>query len=198
MLFRSHWLKYWPGERALLGIVVIPAILAVLFLGLPFLDRGAERRPTRRPLTMGGFALVLLGLCGLGLASSSNDSRDPAIAKQLTVQREAVRAFMEAPFEPEESAGSLRTSKAALADPQVARGKKIFGDQSCDACHGPDGRGTETAPTLVGTVTKYPGDELARVLRKPTTKMSDGGMQALNDLADADLAALVAYVSGLK
>ena len=40
-----QWLKYWPGDRAVVGIFVIPTIVAVLFAALPFLDRGDERRP---------------------------------------------------------------------------------------------------------------------------------------------------------
>ena len=37
--------QYWPGARAVVGIFVIPTIVAVLFAALPFLDRGTERRP---------------------------------------------------------------------------------------------------------------------------------------------------------
>jgi ubiquinol-cytochrome c reductase cytochrome b subunit len=192
-----QWLKYWTGAKTVLGIVVIPVIIAALFIGLPFFDKGAERRPGRRPLTIGAFALVMLGLVGLGLASYAEDRRDPAVVSQLAAQRDAVRAYMDAPFEPEESPGSLRVSNTALADPIRARGKAIYEEQSCDACHGADGLGTTGAPTLAGIATKYPGDELARILKAPTARMVDGGMMPL-DLPDADLAALVAYVNSVR
>src|SRR5205823_12759877 len=64
-----QWLKDWPGGRALLGIVVIPAVLAALFAALPFIDRGGERRPWRRPFSVGAFAVVMLGLVALGVQS---------------------------------------------------------------------------------------------------------------------------------
>jgi ubiquinol-cytochrome c reductase cytochrome b subunit len=192
-----QWLKYWPGPSALVGIIIIPTLLAALFAGLPFIDRRGERRPWRRPLTIGGFAIVMLGLVALGVASHTQDQGDPAVARQLAVQRDAVRAFMSEPFQPEASAGSLKVENAALVDPQSAHGKEIFEAQSCDACHGADGHGTDSAPTLVGVAGKYPNGELVRVIKMPTAKMSDGGMQPL-DLPDQDLAALTAYVAGLK
>ena len=192
-----QWLKYWPGQRAIVGIVLIPTLVAALFAGLPFIDRSAERRPWRRPVTVGAFALVMLGLVGLGMASYAQDQRDPAIARQLEVQRDAVSAFMSLPFEPEESAGSLKVEKAALADPLSGRGKAIFEAQACDACHGPDGHGTDSAPSLVGVAGKYPNGGLTQVLKMPDAKMADGGMQP-SDLSDEELAALVAYVAGLK
>ena len=192
-----QWLKYWPGGRALIGIVIIPTSVAVLFCGLPFFDRRSERRPWRRPVSVGGFAIVLLGLLALGVASRREDARDPAVARQLVVQADAVGAFMVLPFEPEESAGSLKVARAALDSPQLARGKSLYEAQACDACHGTDGRGTDVAPSLVGVASKYPNGELTRVLKMPSAKMSEGGMQPL-DLADPDVAALVAYLEGVQ
>ena len=51
-----QWLKYWPADRAVVGIFVIPTIVAALFAALPFLDRGTERRPWRRPWSVGACA----------------------------------------------------------------------------------------------------------------------------------------------
>jgi len=192
-----QWLKYWPGTRALIGIVLIPAVLAILFAGLPFIDCGSERRPWRRPFSVGGFAVVMLALVALGVQSHVQDTRDPAIARQLAVQHDAVTAFMTAPFEPEVAAGSLKVENAALANPLMAHGKDVFAAQSCDACHGADARGTDSAPSLIGVAAKYPGDRLKSVLESPTAKMSDGGMQPL-DVPDPDVDALVAYLESLK
>jgi ubiquinol-cytochrome c reductase cytochrome b subunit len=192
-----QWLKYWEGSLAILGIVVIPGIVAFLFVGLPFLDRREERRPWRRPVTVGAFAAAMLALVGLGVASHVEDRRDPAIAAQLETQRDVVRAYMELPFVPEESPASLRTSNTALADPERARGKTIYEQQSCDACHGSDGLGTAGGPALTAAAAKYPGDELAAILRVPSLAMGEGGMTPL-DVSDAELAALVAYVASLR
>jgi mono/diheme cytochrome c family protein len=139
----------------------------------------------------------MLGLVALGIQSRLQDERDPAVAKQLAVQTDAVDAFMKEPFEPEVTAGTLKVEKAAFVDPVVAHGKDVFVAQACDACHGADARGSDSAPSLFGVAAKFPGEELARVLKTPSTKMADGGMQPL-DAPDPDVAALVAYLKGLK
>ena len=192
-----QWLKYWPGERAFIGIVLIPALLAGLFIGLPFLDRGVERRPWRRPVTLQMFALVLTGLVLLGVASYRDDRRDAAISKQLMVQHEAARAYMSEPFEPEPSAGSMKVANAALVDPVRGRGKAVFEAQSCDACHGADGLGTDVAPPLRNVGTKHPGAELAQILRTPTARMAENGMTPV-DIPDDDFKALMEFLTSIK
>jgi ubiquinol-cytochrome c reductase cytochrome b subunit len=195
-----QWLKYWEGNRAVIGILVIPSLIAGLFAALPFIDRSPERRPWRRPLTIGSFVALMLALVFLGMTSYAEDRRDPAVARQLDAQSDAMRAFMSEPFQPEESARSLRGTNAALAalaNPLISHGRTIFEAQSCDACHGADGHGTESGPSLVGAAGRHPNGELSRVIRTPTAKMADNGMQPL-DIPDDDLAALSAYVAGLK
>jgi mono/diheme cytochrome c family protein len=104
---------------------------------------------------------------------------------------------MRKPFEPELSSASLVAANAALADPVAAKGKAIFEAQSCNACHGDGGVGTSAAPALVGIAAKFPPDRVAELLKRPTTKMTGGGMPAI-DLPQDDLKALVAYLESLK
>jgi ubiquinol-cytochrome c reductase cytochrome b subunit len=106
-----EWLKYWPGSRALIGIVILPLIIVGLFVGLPFLDRRLERRPWKRPVAVGFFLLVFLSLVGLGVLSYRGDHRDPAIAKQLEWQREETEAFMA-----EKTSGGQTGSHAETTD----------------------------------------------------------------------------------
>ena len=100
-------------------------------------------------------------------------------------------------FEPEVTAGALKVERAAFVNPLVAHGKDVFAAQACDACHGADGRGTDSAPSLVAVAAKYPNGQLRALIKSPNAKMSDGGMQPL-DVSDPDLDALVAYVEALK
>ena len=104
---------------------------------------------------------------------------------------------MSEPFEPEVAAGSLKVENAALANPVAAHGKSVFAAQACDACHGDDARGTDSAPSLIGVAGKYPNGQLRSLLKTPNAKMSDGGMQPL-DAPDPDVDALVAYMESLK
>lgn len=192
-----QWLKYWHGAPSVMGILIIPTILVVAVIALPFLDRGIERRPWKRPVAMGAYAFVMCTLVGLGLRSEYLDKHDPAVARQRDKQVNDEKAYMHEPFQPELSAASLASANVKLADPLIAKGKTIFEAQSCNACHGDAGVGTAAAPALIGVSAKYSSDQLAVVLKHPTAKMTAGGMPAV-DLPANDEKTLIAYVESLK
>src|SRR5262245_53922566 len=192
-----QWLKYWRGPYAIIGIVVIPAITAALLVFVPFIDRRLERRPWRRPIAVGVFLAILAAFVAMGLMSVRDDQRDPSIAKQVAKQREATEEFMRKPFEPEGAATSLSAPVVTVRDPVVEAGKKIYGSESCDACHGENGVGTAAGPKLTGAIAQKPAEELSNLLRHPTAKMIEGEMKSI-DVSDQDLKALVAYIKSLK
>ena len=192
-----QWLKYWHGAASIVGILVIPTLLVLGILAVPFLDRGVERRPWKRPIAMGAYAFVLFSVIGLGLQSRYLDAHDAGVAQQLARPKVQEDEFMRKPFEPELSSASLAAENVALADPVAAKGKSMFEAQSCNACHGDGGVGTIAAPALIGMGAKYSRDQLADILKHPTTKMSAGGMPAV-DLSADDVNALIAYVESLK
>jgi len=91
----------------------------------------------------------------------------------------------------------------------VARGRQLFEEQACSACHGEEGHGTEgVAPSLVDDVfLEVPGDlpdaayfgiikggsDVKKQLDRPGYE--DGGMQAYgSDLSDEDIWSIVAWV----
>jgi ubiquinol-cytochrome c reductase cytochrome b subunit len=192
-----QWLKYWRGPYAIIGIIVIPAITAALLVFVPFIDRRLERRAWRRPIAVGVFFLIFAAFVAMGLMSLRDDQRDPSIAKQVAKQREGTEQFMREPFQPAGAASSLSAPVVAVLDPLAAAGKNVYGSESCDACHGENGVGTAAGPKLTGTIAQTPTDELSSLLRHPTPKMIEGGMQAV-DIPDGDLKALVAYIKSLK
>jgi ubiquinol-cytochrome c reductase cytochrome b subunit len=190
-----QWLKYWHGSGAVIGVLVIPTLLVLAVIALPFLDRGIERRPWKRPAAMGGYAFVVFMLLGLGLRSQYLDRHDSGVAQQLAKQRTEEEEYSRKPFEPELSSASLAAANVALADPLAAKGKTLFEGQSCNACHGDGGAGTAVAPAL--RKTKFSPDQLAELFKHPTTKMNAGGMPPV-DLPPDDMKALIAYVESLK
>jgi ubiquinol-cytochrome c reductase cytochrome b subunit len=192
-----QWLKYWHGSAAVIGVLVIPMILVIAVIALPFLDRGVERRPWKRPGAMGAYVFLMFGLLGLGLRSVYQDKHDPGVAEQLAKQKTEEEEYMRKPFEPDLSAASLAAANVALADPLAAKGKTIFAAQSCNACHGDGGVGTAAAPALIGISAKLSKDQVANLLQHPTAKMTAGGMPAI-DLPPDELKALVAYIESLK
>jgi ubiquinol-cytochrome c reductase cytochrome b subunit len=192
-----QWLKYFKGPWAVVGIVIVPTITAALVIALPFIDRRLERRPWRRPIAVGIFSAILLTLITFGLLSKHEDRLDPAIAKQVAKQNEETAQFMREPFVPEPAVSTLSATNVALLDPLAAAGKKVYEGESCDACHGDSGIGTNAGPKLVGPTAQKPADELSKLLRHPTAKMLEGEMKPV-DVSDEDLKALVAYLKSLK
>lgn len=191
-----QWLKYLSGRWSLLGGIVLPAVLAVIFAALPFLDRRLERRPWRRPIVVGTFAAFLVVYVGLGVASYRDDYvKDPSVAAQMHKQDEDERTFMAQPFVPEAAAGSA-TAALASANPLVLKGQALFEANSCNSCHGEGGVGSAAAGPLIGVGQKFTDQQVMALLQNPNAKMTSGGMTAVN-LKQDDLQALTEYIRQL-
>src|SRR5271155_4389011 len=187
-----QWLKYLSGHWSLIGGIFLPALLALIFAAAPFLDRRLERRPWRRPISVGTFFLFLIAYTALGIASYRDDYRDPGMAAQMHQQDADAKAFMQAPFVPEPAAGSPAAALAS-ADPKVLKGLALFQAQSCNSCHGEGGIGTAAAGPLIGVGLKYKDPQLIALLHAPNSTMTNGGMTPV-DLKPEDLEALAAYL----
>ncbi len=192
-----QWLKYWHGSAAIVGVLIIPMILALGIVALPFFDRSVERRPWKRPIAMTAYGVVVFALIGLGLRSQYLDRHDAGVAQQLAKQAVEEAEYASKPFEPELSSASLAAANATLSDPLAAKGKAVFEAQSCNACHGDGGVGTAVAPALIGMSAKLNADQVAELFKHPTAKMTAGGMPPINFPPD-DVRALIAYVESLK
>lgn len=190
-----QWLKYLSGWWTLIGGIILPALLALIFASFPFLDRRRERRPWRRPIAVGAFFLFMVVYISLGVASYRDDQKDPGVAAQMRKQDDDVKAYMQKPFVPESVVGSVPASMVT-AGPKVLKGHTIFQAQSCDACHGDGGVGTAAAGPLTGVGQKYTDQQIIALLREPDSKMTNGGMTAVN-LSQEDLESLGAYLRQL-
>ena len=176
------------------GILVIPGILGLLLVGLPFFDRRLERRPWKRPFSVGTFTAIFLALGFFGLQSHHEDLRNPGVAAQLQKQRQQEEEFMKQPFQPEVV---VAAGAAAPVNPVVEKGQSLFAVQSCNACHGEGGVGGGIGPRLVGLGKKYDAARIASLLKTPTSAMTAGGMPPV-DLKLEELDALIAYLQSLQ
>ncbi len=192
-----QWLKYWHGAASVIGILVIPTVLVLAVVALPFFDRSVERRPWKRPVAMGSYIFVFSVLIALGLRSQYVDKHDAGVAQQLVKQKTEEEDYTRKPFEPELSSASLAAANVTLADPVAAKGKIIFDGQSCNACHGDAGVGTAAGPKLVGISAKFSAGQLAALFKNPTGKMTAGGMPPV-DLPPDEMKSLIAYIESLK
>jgi ubiquinol-cytochrome c reductase cytochrome b subunit len=193
-----EWLKFWEGPTVVIGVVVIPGLIAAGMFLLPFLDRRLERKIWRRPIPALAVTLVVFGMIFLGVRSHIDD-KEGSTARQLAQQLEDEKAYSSTPFEPytktpEGASGGAAT--AQIADPLVSKGKSIFNDRGCNACHGDNGTGTALAPSLVGITRKLPQDRLVALLHSPNAKMTAGGMPPV-DASKDEMTALLAYLAAL-
>ena len=194
-----EWLKFWEGPGVVIGVVVIPGLVAMALFLMPFLDRGLERKPWRRPIPALAVAIIVLGMVTLGIKSQLDDRVAP-IADQLTQQHEEEKAYSAEPFEPYTATPVTISTPAAPvinpANPLITKGKDIFTDRGCSACHGENGSGTPLAPSLVGITHKLSADRLVALLHNPSARMKAGGMPTVDATSD-EMNALLAYLGAL-
>jgi quinol-cytochrome oxidoreductase complex cytochrome b subunit/mono/diheme cytochrome c family protein len=81
-MFFFQLLRYFEGEREVLGTFVLPTLFFAILFFWPLLDRNPSRDPRRRPLAMGLLAGCTAGLIGLTVFAVSTDVRmqEPATA----------------------------------------------------------------------------------------------------------------------
>jgi len=192
-----EWLKFWEGPRTIFGVILFPAVLALLFFFLPFLDRKLERRPWRRPVPLLAVSVVLLGMAYLGFLSHYQDMHSPSVRRQLAQQAAQEKAYDKTPFEPYTQApGSLNLLQPASFNPMVARGKALFSQNGCSGCHGARGRGA-IGPSLVGIGKKYNRPKLVSLIEHPTAAMHAAGMPAHFNMSGKQVKELVSYLDAL-
>jgi ubiquinol-cytochrome c reductase cytochrome b subunit len=198
-----EWLKLWEGPYVALAVVGVPGLLAAGFFLLPFLDRGLERRPWRRPLPLLAVSIVLAGVLYLGGRSRYDDLHDPSVARQLALQAAEERAYTAAPFKPlmvspggnggGQSAPPVLAAAPGPVSPLVAQGHGVFQNNGCFACHGNLGMGTSRAPSLAGITKKFTGAQITALLHHPNAAMHAGGMPSFQ-LSSNDMNALLSYL----
>lgn len=119
------------------------------------------------------------------------------------VAESAIKPVADPPVDPPAAAPLLaaaidagKSDRTLQPTPEIAAGRTLFVSHGCIACHGQSAEGTRLAPSLLGVSTRFPGDELPALLRRPTSKMRAGGMPApaVNGI---ELAQLVTYLRSL-
>jgi mono/diheme cytochrome c family protein len=68
-LFIFQLLKYFPGSLEFLGAIVLPGLVLLALLALPWLDRSNRRHFSARPVVMGISGVALVGAVGLTVAA---------------------------------------------------------------------------------------------------------------------------------
>jgi ubiquinol-cytochrome c reductase cytochrome b subunit/menaquinol-cytochrome c reductase cytochrome b/c subunit len=161
-----------PPQLVPLATIGVPTIAMILLFLLPFYDRGAERRPERRPIaTLSGIfvigAMAYLTYMGANAGSTTKIELAP-------------------------SASVIQQGPAMVKQWQA--GAQVAAQSGCLACHkfgesGNDGPG----PPLTKIADRLPSQAIARTLINPTAPMP-----SFKNLPPDKFKNLVAFLSNLK
>ncbi|EMT47399.1 MULTISPECIES: menaquinol-cytochrome c reductase cytochrome b/c subunit [Anoxybacillus] len=147
-LFLYQLLKYSfaSGPYTVVGAIIIPGLAFGALLLAPFLDRGPERRPSKRPVAVGMMLLTLAAIIFLTWESVVTHDWEAA-AEQ----------------------GKIR---AEVEIDKNAEGYKILEANTCLTCHGENLQGGPAAPSLVGT--GLSAEEIANIAKNGQGGMPGG------------------------
>ena len=181
-----QFLKLMPAGLEGVGTFLTPLLAAAFLAALPFLDRGARRRPAVLGV-LGGGALAAALLC---VASYRSDAKSPDFQRgELQAERRAQKALMLA-----RTAGVPPEGALALLQNQAdERGARLF-SRACSECHA---EGVK-APRLEGFLSRH---WIGEVLVHPdavyrTSKVS--GMDSYEGLGKEKLDRVVEFLYALR
>jgi cytochrome c553 len=167
----------WP-ETVVLGTVIVPTILLVLLVGLPFYDRSPERRPSRRPVAM---VAAILTVISMGVLTWKGATAEEALGTELIAQGK--------PLEWAEQQGFAD-------DPVAVRGAELFAQSGCLNCHTYQGTGSGNlgAPDLTDVGANKDAAYFVRYLENPAA-FGNNVMGSYSYLGEENLAALGAFLA---
>ena len=169
-LFLYQLLKYEfaSGPFNVVGAIIIPGLAFGALALAPFLDRGPERRPSKRPLPTGFMLLAIASIIFLTWESVANHDWEAAEAQgQITEEVE------------------IDTS-----DP----GYEIYAGAACISCHGDNLEGA-VGPTLVGT--GLSPEEIAEIAVNGIEEGGVQSMPPSWDGTEEDLQVMAEFISCL-
>ncbi|MDA3130178.1 c-type cytochrome [Aliibacillus thermotolerans] len=171
-LFLYQLLKYEfvSGDYVVIGIVIIPALSFGALLLAPWLDRGPERRASRRPIASGMMLLAVLAVVYLTWEAVENHDWEAAAEQGEMLDDEAAELAEQVDTEHE--------------------GYQIYSDQGCIACHGDQLQGSGAAgPSLFDT--QYDVDTIKNIAVEGIGEMPPG----LFEGTDEELQILAEYIA---
>jgi ubiquinol-cytochrome c reductase cytochrome b subunit len=167
-------LKYFKGPLEPIGTAVLPGLSMLLLALVPWLDRGASRRPRDRRLILaagGATAALLIGLLTLGALDS-----------------------------PKTPPSGLDAASQPPPDPRLLGGLASYERRGCASCHGADGRPAANAsPNAVGLAARayvLQGDALVAHVKEKSVKPPAADEDGENP--NKDVPSLLTYVEAVS
>ncbi len=167
-------LKVFKGPFEPIGTAVLPGLSMLLLALVPWLDRGASRRPRDRRAILaagGAAAALLLGLLYLGALDTPKAPRS-----------------------------GLEAGSEGPPAPRLLGGLASYERRGCASCHGTDGRpAAQAPPNAVGLAARayaLQGDALVTHVKEKSVKPAADDEDGENP--DKDVPSLLAYVEAIS
>jgi menaquinol-cytochrome c reductase cytochrome b/c subunit len=161
-----------PPSLTPLATIGVPTLAMILLFLLPFYDRGAERRPERRPIaTVTGLAVIF----AMGYLTYRGDHAGTPDAVEVPTP-----------------AAVARDGPAAVS--RWNEGRLVVAQSGCEACHtiGDNGNGGP-GPNLTHIGSRIPETAIARTLVNPTAPMP-----SFKNLPPKKFQAVVNFLTDMK
>lgn len=185
-------LKYLPGGLGSIAGVVLPGIVLLVLIFLPWLR---NQRVIGTAILGAGAALVLI----MTTVSYVGDHRDPQTAKQFALQAAQEEAARREPFK--------ATPLGAMTAQQTAQsgGAPVMYMKFCVNCHGPHGEGARQGalnfPSLVDVAVKphRSVDDIVGLLKDPAAFGLQPPMRSFTDkLTEPQMREIAEWIVKLK
>jgi ubiquinol-cytochrome c reductase cytochrome b subunit len=169
------------SDFGFVGSVVIPGLVVLLLILLPWLDRRHADEPAhghvRAGVLIGVIGVLTLGLMNAGHMAPLFHAESPSPG----------------------SSPSLSKAPVELDPALVSRGQTLYGSSGCGGCHTISGTGGSVGPRLDGEGRKRPDlNWQIEHLRDPASRVSGSTMPPFKQLGDQDLKALASYLLSLQ
>jgi len=171
-LFLYQFIKLFKGRLEPVGTVGVPLLLFLVFILLPFYDRGRERNPLRRLWALAGGAAMVAWLITYTILGHLSNPGGAAAGGSLSI--------------------------SAALSPGARNGAQLFQKQGCMACHTVNGRGGSIGPNLSneGTSGRTP-QWLAQQIRYPKSHDPKTVMPSFSSLSKTQINNLVEFLGSL-
>jgi ubiquinol-cytochrome c reductase cytochrome b subunit len=184
-LFLFQFLKMFNGPLEVIGAVVLPGLAVLTLLLVPFIDRGAIIKVTKRTFAFAVVVLAAIGWSGLTMA-----------AVKSTPPQEAAVDFSYNTDWMMLTPDKLAASKSPDIPAFAVRGAAVYEANHCSVCHAVNGAGGKLGPALNGLSKGQTRSWVEQHFVDPQ-KLSPGTIMPPYKLSAADMRNLTSYLFSL-
>src|SRR5215469_15050212 len=180
-LFLFQTLKMFSGPLEVIGSVVLPGLAVLTLLLVPFIDRGAMVKVTKRTFAIAIVLLAAIGWSGLTMAAVKSTPPQAAVV-DFSYNTDWMT------LTPDKLAASKSPDIPAFA----VRGAAVYEANHCSACHAVNGVGGKLGPALNGLSKRQTRSWVEQHFVDPQ-KLSPGTIMPPYKLSEADMNNLTSY-----